>query len=89
MCNIIVLNTFENVQKNKKVCRFGYPFEESAQTIILAEEEIRKNNGKFVKLKRSKSESNINNYCLTILLLWGANMDIQPIGSAFGIAFYV
>ncbi len=76
-------------KKNKKACRFGYPFEESAQTIILAEEEIRKNNGKFVKLKRNKSESNINNYCLKILFLWGANMDIQPIGSAFGIAFYV
>ena len=36
-------------------------------------------------MKRSKNETTINNYNPTILKLWQANMDIQPVGSMFGV----
>ena len=40
-------------------------------------------------MKRKKDELFINNYHPTKLNMWQANMDIQPIGTVFGIAFYV
>ena len=52
-------------------------------------EEIVKKNNKFVIMKRKKDELFINNYHPTKLNMWQANMDIQPIGTVFGIAFYV
>jgi hypothetical protein len=61
----------------------------SNETRILSDEEIVKNNNKFVIMKRNKEELFINNYHPTILNMWQANMDIQPIGTVFGIAFYV
>lgn len=45
--------------------------------------------GRFVELKRSLAESRINNYNDKILTLWSANMDIQPVGSMFGVVYYV
>ena len=62
---------------------------ESEETRILKEDEIHKNNNKFVIMKRNVNEKYINNYNPVILEMWQANMDIQPIGSVFGIAFYV
>ena len=76
-------------KKNKTKCRFNYPMELAEQTKILSDFEIPKNNNKFVIMKRSIHEKNINNYNPTILQIWKANMDIQPIGTVFGIAFYV
>ena len=76
-------------KKNKEHCRFNYPMSTSTETKILNEEEISKNNNKFVILKRKENEKNVNNYNATILSMWQGNMDIQPIGSIFGIAFYV
>jgi len=76
-------------KKNKDNCRFNYPMKVSSETRILLDSEIHKNNNKFVIMKRNNDEKNINNYNPTILGMWGANMDIQPIGTVFGIAFYV
>jgi hypothetical protein len=76
-------------KKSKDKCRFNYPMVVSNETRILSDEEIVKNNNKFVIMKRNKEELFINNYHPTILNMWQANMDIQPIGTVFGIAFYV
>ncbi len=70
-------------------CRFGFPHKESTETVVLPEEDIAKKNGKIVVLKRKKSEARINNYNPDILLLWGANMDIQPVGGMYGVSYYV
>lgn len=76
-------------KKSKDKCRFNYPMIVSNETRILSDEEIVKNNNKFVIMKRNKDELFINNYHPIILNMWQANMDIQPIGTVFGIAFYV
>jgi hypothetical protein len=62
---------------------------ESNLTRILSEDEIPRNKNKFVIMKRSSTDKFINNYNPIILDMWQANMDIQPIGTVFGKAFYV
>ena len=75
------------LKKSKEKCRFNYPMNESEETRILKEDEIHKNNNKFVIMKRNVNEKYINNYNPVILEMWQANMDIQPIGSVFGIQY--
>jgi len=74
----------ENI-KNK--CRFGYKIAASTETRILNLEELLSNNGKFCIFKRSIEEQSINVYNLQLLILWNAKMDIQPVGSLYGIAY--
>ena len=74
-------------KKSKDKCRFNYPMCESNLTRILSEDEIPRNKNKFVIMKRSSTDKFINNYNPIILDMWQANMDIQPIGTVFGIAF--
>lgn len=47
------------------------------------------NGGKFYILKRRSEEAMINNYNAVLLRLWGANIDIQPVVSALGVAYYI
>ena len=75
--------------KNNKKCRFGYKLPISTTTRILNEDEIKKNNGKFCIFKRKENEQLINVYNLELLQMWNANMDIQPCGSLYGIAYYI
>lgn len=76
-------------KKQKKKCRFGYPLPISDTTKILNNDEIKDNNNKFCIFKRNINEQQINVYNLDLLLLWNANMDIQPVGSLYGIAYYI
>jgi hypothetical protein len=76
-------------KKFKKNCRFGYPLPISETTRILNNDEIKENNNKFCIFKRNSSEQKINVYNLELLVLWNANMDIQPVGSLYGIAYYI
>jgi hypothetical protein len=76
-------------KSGKNDCRFDFPKKVCNETRILSEEEILNGNGKFCELKRTIDEININNYNPDILKIWTANMDIQPIGSMYGIAYYV
>ena len=75
--------------KNNCQCRFGFERPTSDITKIIPEEELIKNSGKFCILKRTEREVMVNNYNLTILKIWDANMDIQPVGSMYGAAYYV
>jgi hypothetical protein len=76
-------------KKNIKKCRFGYPLPISDKTIILNADEIKNYNNKFCIFKRTIEEQKINVYNLELLILWNANMDIQPVGSLYGIAYYI
>ena len=76
-------------KKETNICRFGFPQSISEVTKILGDNEIFKNNGKFCLLKRGSDELFVNNYNPSILKLWQANMDIQPVGSMFGVAYYI
>ena len=55
------------------------------ETKLLDENEILATRGRFVQMKRSEAESRVNFYNKDILTLWTANMDIQPVGSMFGV----
>lgn len=48
-----------------------------------------RNSGRFYILKRRANESLINNYNPRILKIWRANIDVQPCGSALGVAYYI
>lgn len=49
--------------KNKKnICRFQFPRKPSTNTVILSDEEIQRNAGRFAILKRKIEEGMINNY---------------------------
>lgn len=59
------------------------------KTKILDDDEAVRNGGRFCILKRGVHESMINNYNPRILKTWRANIDIQPCGSALGVAYYI
>jgi len=40
----------------------------------------------FLNVQKKKDHQRIN---LDLLILWNANMDIQPVGTLYGIAYYV
>jgi len=86
-CTQTCYKTF--MDKSKKHCRFGYLLPVSKETRILGADESKNNNNKFCIFKRNENERNINVYNLELLKLWQANMDIQPVGSLYGIAYYV
>lgn len=76
-------------KNSNNYCRFGFPRPTAHQTRILDEDETTRNKGRFYVLKRKEGEENVNNYNSRILRLWQANMDIQPCGTATGIAYYI
>jgi hypothetical protein len=70
-------------------CRFGYPKQPTEFTEIFDEDQITRNRGKFVAIKRQPDESMINNYHPVLLQLLKCNIDIQPVTSATGVAYYI
>lgn len=75
--------------KENTICRFAFPRPVSNVTKILDEDQTTRNKGKFYILKRKENETMINSYNTEILKMWSANIDIQPCGSALGIAIYI
>ena len=69
-------------------CRFDFPIPSSEQTQLKTEAD-KGHRSRIYILKRTEAESMANAYYRPILLAWGANMDIQQIGSAHGAAHYV
>jgi hypothetical protein len=76
-------------KNGKRYCRHGFPRKISEETKMLSEDEAVLNNGKTFLLRRNENERNVNNYNETLLRIWGANIDIQPVGSVYGIAYYI
>ena len=74
---------------DQKTCRFGFPRETTNETKFLGPDEAIAHGGRFCILKRQKGDEMVNNYNSKLLKLWGANIDIQPCGSAIGLAYYI
>jgi hypothetical protein len=76
-------------KSGKSYCRFGFPRPVSSTSTVLDEEDISKNHGRFLQLKRNESETTINNYHPDLLRIVKSNMDIQLVTGAMGIAYYI
>ena len=63
-------------------CRFDFPKRASATTHLKRNRDIG-NKARFYVLKREQGDEYI------ILRAWGANMDLQMVGSVYGAAQYV
>ena len=81
-------STCQRYVNNELKCRFNFPHQVSPSTVLKAGAEIR-NCRKCYTIKRQKGSEHINEYNHVLLQHWGANMDIQFIGSVFGAASYV
>lgn len=80
----------DTCHKNGKAnCRFHFPQSPSHETVVLGDEEIHRNGGKFVKLRRTEEEVMINPYHPILLPIMKVNMDIQPCTSSMAIAYYI
>lgn len=75
--------------KKHNTCRFGFPKKPCLRTRLLDDEEIQRNHGRFLEIRRTKEESTINFYHPKLLQLFRANMDIQLVVSARAVAYYV
>ena len=69
-------------------CRFDFPKRTSATTHLKRNRDIG-NKARFYVLKREQGDEYINPYNPHILRAWGANMDLQMVGSVYGAAQYV
>jgi hypothetical protein len=76
-------------KSGKSYCRFGFPRPVSSTSTVLDEEDISKNHGRFLQLKRNESETMINDYHPDLLRIVKSNMDIQLVTGAMGIAYYI
>jgi hypothetical protein len=76
-------------KKGAKQCRFGFPMSVCKNTCLLDDADQKKNRGRAYRLKRDAASSMINYYNRDITELWGANHDIQPIGSFKNLAWYI
>ena len=78
-------------QHSKMRCRFHFPHPVAPQTTILRniDNMSKSNRGKFYVLKRTRNSTMINAYNPVILRHWRANMDVQLVCNAEGVAYYV
>src|SRR5699024_9839510 len=79
-------------KRTKGTCRFGFPRPVQTETTFkkdVSEKEIFKDGGRPYDLKRTENEKMINNYNPILLAIWGANMDIQPVGNSVALAYYI
>ena len=76
-------------KKQNAVCRFGFPRKPIPDTKVLTDDEIEKNRGRFVEIKRAPEETFINNYHPVLLQMLKSNMDIQACTNTKAIAFYI
>ena len=72
----------------RRRCRFDYPKKPCAATRLKRNADVG-NKARFYLLKREEGEEFINPYNASLLRAWGANMDIQMVGSVYGAAQYV
>lgn len=79
---------YKNKDKNRN-CRFHFPIQPSDETKVLGDDEIRRNGGKFIQLKRTTEEAMINNYHPILLQILRCNMDISPVTTSMAIAYYI
>lgn len=70
-------------------CRFGFPFKERAETIVKIPAEGAPPSRRCFVLKRAKESLNINGYNPECLATWGANMDVQFVGSYRQALYYM
>lgn len=73
----------------KGSCRFRFPRAPCEKTKVLTEHEWSKNRIHFYETKRGDDDVMLNAYNPTILQKWAANMDIQLVNGAAGLAYYV
>ena len=69
-------------------CRFDYPKNASDTTHLKRNIDVG-NKARFYVLRRAQGAEMINPYNPSLLRAWGANMDIQMVGSVYGAAEYV
>lgn len=87
-CNNYCLRVLSRKGRRFKKCRFGFP--RSARATLQLNDALtsisQRMKGKFesrlYEIPRSYDESCINDYNPIVLLLWGANMDLQYIGES-------
>jgi len=78
----------ETCQKKTKLCRFNFPRKPCTATKLKPNVDP-KTSSNFYETKRKPTDIWVNAYNPVILQLWQANMDIQFVGCAYGIASYV
>lgn len=77
-------------QKGHSKCRFKFPHPVSSETSITHVNDMSSSNkGKFYVLQRNENSSYINPYNPVVLRHWRANMDVQLVCNAEGVAYYV
>lgn len=77
-------------RKKGTYCRFGYPRAISETTrFIETTNELMKNGGRALVLKRKQGEEFITNYNPELLRIWEGNMDIQPCKGLDDVAKYI
>jgi hypothetical protein len=74
---------------NRHPCRFRYPKPVSTETRLKMSSDINTRKSELYILERGAGDINVVPYNPTLLRLWGANMDIQFVGSMHGTAAYV
>ena len=75
-------------KKGNTGCRFSFPRPITPKTHILHNVNIT-TKGRFYETVRTEEDVYINAYNPTLLQRWRANMDIQMVGAAQGLAYYV
>ena len=71
-------------------CRFGFPWQPCETAKLNPVSDSLKSCSRIYQLKRSESETRVNDYNPLLLLLWKANIDIQFIAeSSLALAHYV
>lgn len=75
--------------KRHSHCRFGFPRGTCEKTRLLDEEEMQKNHGRFLEIKRLAAEQFLNNYHPLLMRMFQCNMDIQLVHTIRGVAFYI
>ena len=79
---LCTLQVATHVQKHFcHTVRFNYPQQPCEKTTLHAVSSTLKSRKKIYNLKRDKSEIRVNP-CNPLLLLWGANIDIQFVAAA-------
>ena len=76
-------------QKNGRCgCRFDYPKQPSPETRLKTNADGG-NKARFYVIKREPGAEMVNPYNEHLLRAWRANMDVQVVGSVYGVALYV
>ncbi len=77
--------------KRSGLCRFGFPYRVCRKTQLMSNVDIASNQtrGRFYETKRSENSLYINAYNPMILRHFRSNMDLQIVGKAESVAYYV